>query len=375
MPRTLKVAVIQMDSAPAPTGERLARAEALVAEAASSGAALVALPEFFNTGYAYSEANYARAETLEGPTATALRNWASTHGVHVAGSFMHRDGDEVYNTALLVAPDGRTWRYDKLYPFGWERAYFREGEGITIAETELGKLGMMICWDASHPNLWRRYAGQVEAMLVLSNPPKLSSADAVLPDGRRVNVRDLGALGENIYTEEEYFPGVDMDAQAAWLRVPVIATSGAGQFSTHLPLPLISWGTYFAARPDLWSELKDAAAIRLETGYDKQTKVVAADGEVVARVEADGDGFALAEVALPDAPPVPQAPQPPMQTTPLSYALIDGFASNATVSLYRAGHRRQWGARMAPLDRRTRTLTAGVVAAGVAGWLAGRRRK
>jgi predicted amidohydrolase len=369
MSRTLKIGVVQMDAAPAPLDDRLARAADLVAEAAASGAELIVLPELFNSGYVYDDSNYTRAETYSGPTATWLRGQAESHGVHLAGTFLLLDGDEVYNTALLVAPDGRTWRYDKNYPFLWERAYFREGRGITIANTDLGKLGLMICWDAAHPQMWARYAGQVDAMLILSSPPKLSSADVVFPDGYRQNIRELTP---DWYVEEELFTGVDMNRQAAWLNVPVAATVAGGAFRSRLPQPFPSLLFYILRRPDLWKRILQARKVELETGYDQQTKVITPDGGVATRVTVDGDGVALAEVPLADSPPEPNGPQPKMLTPGIAHLMADTVGPFLLIGRYRRMQRKTHGAHMAPPDGRTRIWTLLVIAAGILGWLAGK---
>jgi hypothetical protein len=374
MPRNLKIAAVQMDAAPSPTSQRLSRAADLVAEAASAGAQLVALPEVFNTGYEYHERNYGLAEPMNGETVTWMRAQAAQHNIHLAGTLMLLDEDEVYNSALLFAPDGRLWRYDKIFPFAWERAYFRDGRDITIADTDLGKLGMMICWDSAHAELWQRYAGKVDAMIVLSSPPKLSSADLVFPDGERVNVKDLGGVWNNVYTDEEYFPGKDMDDHAAWMRVPIVQTVAGGKFRSRLPVPHVSVGAYLGSRNDLWEYLPQAADVLVETGFDRQTKIVDAFGQVIARVQEDGDGFTLAEVMLADETPKPGYPQPKMRTHPAAYFLVDVVSANVMTALYRRGLRRQWGGHMAPLDPRTKIWTGVAVGAFAAGWLLGRKK-
>ncbi len=157
---------------------------------------MVVLPELFNCGYAYSQRNFALAESFADETVTWLRAQAAGHGVHLAASLLLRDGDEVFNAALLFAPDGRWWRYDKQYPYVWERVYFREGHGVTVADTELGRLGLMICWDSAHADVWARYVGQVDALVIMSCPPAYDRLDLVFPDGMRLNTRELNSLSD-----------------------------------------------------------------------------------------------------------------------------------------------------------------------------------
>ena len=141
MPKTIRVATVQMDATPAPLTERLERAETLVFEAAQSEAQLVVLPELFNIGYAYTDRNFESAEPINGKTNAWMKAASARLNIHLAGTFLLLEDGEIYNSMLLFSPSGEMWRYDKNYPWAWERGYFRERRGITVAETELGDLG------------------------------------------------------------------------------------------------------------------------------------------------------------------------------------------------------------------------------------------
>jgi predicted amidohydrolase len=194
MKQKLKVAAIQMDCASAPVTERLSRLAPLIAEAAQADAQLVVLPELFNTGYEFHARNYALAEPLDGETITWMKMQAAQHDIHLAGTLLLLDKTDIYNTASLVAPNGRLWRYDKYYVPLWERAYFRGGHQTIVADTDLGRLGMMICWDQMHPDLWAHYAGNVDAIVIMSCPGDWDTADLVFPDGFRARFMDLQRL-------------------------------------------------------------------------------------------------------------------------------------------------------------------------------------
>lgn len=370
MPHTIKTAAVQMDATPAPLTERLARAADLVAEAASSGAELIVLPELFNCGYHYHDDNFAAAEPMDGPTVTWMRDQAAQQRVHLVGTLLVRDGDDVFNRALLFAPDGRMWRYDKQYPFAWERAYFREGQGITVADTDLGKLGLMICWDSAHTELWDRYAGEVQAMVIPSCPPLVGSLEVVFPDGQRVT-SDVRAISPRSGKESVF--GKDLDRRAAWMGVPVVNTGGSGRFRSHVPAPRISLAGLLVRRPDLWKRIQEAQQVMVETAYYAETKIVSAGGKVVARVERDGDAFTLGTMELPDAPPARQRSRQPRTTLmPAVTFFLDHLATAVVIPTYRAGVRRQFGGHMAPYDVRTLVWAGVATGAAMIGWLLGR---
>src|SRR5512142_796370 len=224
MERRISLATTQLEATPSPLAGRLARAENLVTQAARGGAQLVVLPELFNTGYAYRAENFILAETAEGPTAQWMKEVSARLRIHLAGSLLLRDGQDIYNALLLYAPDGRVWRYDKNYPWGWERAYFREGKAITIAETDLGSIGLLLCWDMAHADLWRQYAGKVDLILACSWPPNFSRPIYHFPDGSPVTGEQMGPVFAGLRQAElKVFVDTPMQ-QSVWLGVPFIGS-------------------------------------------------------------------------------------------------------------------------------------------------------
>ena len=365
--RKLKVAAVQMDATPAPVLDRLARAADLISEAVSSGAQLIVLPELFNTGYEYTDNNYRLPEPMDGQTVTWMKEQTAKHNIHLAGSLLLLDHDEVYNSQLIVAPDGRAWRYDKNYPWGWERAFFREGKGITVADTDIGKFGMMICWDYAHINLWKRYTGKVDAMIITSCPPKMDKFETTLPDGSTI---------PPVFADPNPAPfGDDMNEFTNWLNVPLVNTTSSGQFESTLPIPLISVGSIIAmsGQNDKWTNLINADQAKVTAGYYNETKIVDSNGKVLTRINEDGDRFTIAEVEIADEPPNPRMGNPPKSKFGKpAYFFSDMLIPSIMTWAYRRKYRRELGSHMAPVDSTTKVWSIALVYALVLGWFTGR---
>lgn len=335
MEKQVRLATTQLDVTPAPLDERLARAEALVTRAAQAGAQLVALPELFNTGYAYRPENFARAETITGPTVQWMKAISARLGIHLAGSLLLRDGTEIYNSLLLYAPDGRVWRYDKNYPWGWERAYFRGRRAITIAQTDLGSIGMLLCWDMAHAGLWRQYAGKVDLMLACNCPPNLSRPVYHFPDGSRISGAQMGPVFASL-RDADLRVFTDTPAQqCAWLGVPFIGSTACGTVDTPLPNALGSFLGYLPAAPWLVGHLPKASQMEVSAGVVEAARILARDGRQLAGLcNQQGEAFALAEVALPMERPQPHGLQPKPPVSWLMYFISDGFLTTLSLGTY-----------------------------------------
>lgn len=160
-------AAVQM-SATADKAENLSAAERWTREAAARGARLVVLPEVFTyRGRRGTETTI--AEPIPGPTSERMGSLARELGIHLqAGSIAERiDGDSrCHNTALFFSPAGElVARYRKIHLFDVElpgQVSARESEGrkagetVTVLETELGTIGLSVCYDLRFPELYRR---------------------------------------------------------------------------------------------------------------------------------------------------------------------------------------------------------------------------
>lgn len=317
MGTTLKIAAVQMKSTYGEVEANLAKAERLVGEAARAGAKLVVLPELFNTGYGYTPANYKLTETPEGQTHHWLTRLAAHLDIHLAGSFLLRKRQDVFNTLLLAAPDGKTWEYDKTHPWGWERAYFCPGKGPLIAETKLGKIGMLICYDVAYPDLFAAYAGKIQLLLVSSCPPKVNHMTIHFPDGIDVETVETGPVAKLIQESGDHLFDADLREQVAWMGVPMVNAMSYGNFASSVPRARLSFGISAASNPRLWKLIGKADQATISAEYNQHTQITNNNGDILAGPP-EGDGIAIAEVEIRSDPPLPNSPQPKMRLHPAS---------------------------------------------------------
>jgi deaminated glutathione amidase len=172
------VGAVQMTST-ADRARNVDTALRLVNEAADLGAKLVGLPENFSF-MGPEEQRIAGAETLEGPTLSAVRDLARRRGVFIlAGSISEKVDDprKTANTSALIADDGSLVAvYRKIHLFDVaipDGARYAESEGVVpgdkvvVAPTQLGRIGLTVCYDLRFPELYRRLAGLGAELLTI----------------------------------------------------------------------------------------------------------------------------------------------------------------------------------------------------------------
>lgn len=164
MPPLKKIGLIQM-SCSSDTQDNLAKAAALVRDAARAGANVICLPELFRAQYFCQREDHALfdlAEPIPGPSTEFLSAAAREEKIVLIASLFERRAPGLYhNTAAVLETDGSlAGLYRKMHipddPLYYEKFYFTPGDlGFKAFATSQGNIGTLVCWDQWYPEAAR----------------------------------------------------------------------------------------------------------------------------------------------------------------------------------------------------------------------------
>ncbi len=157
----------------------------LIAEAAKQKADLVVLGETVPTASANVKSLkiHETAEPIPGPSTDYFGELAKQYGLHIVVSLYERDRHLVYNSAVLLGPDGKLiGKYRKVcLPHGEVEKGIAPGHDYPVFDTKFGKVGMMVCYDGFFPEVARELSNrgaEVIAWPVWGCNPQLAKARA-----------------------------------------------------------------------------------------------------------------------------------------------------------------------------------------------------
>jgi N-carbamoylputrescine amidase len=253
--REITVAATQM-ACSWDTHDNLARAEALVRQAAADGANAILLQEFFETPYFCKDQKaelFKLARPFEGhPVIARFSQLARELGVVLPISFFERANNAHYNALAMIDADGEILgRYRKSHipdgPGYQEKFYFNPGDtGFRVFDTHFGRIGTAICWDQWFPEAARAMA--LQGAEVLFYPTAIGSE----PQDPTLDSRGHWQRA--------------MQGHAAANLVPVVASNRIGTEAGET-CTVTFYGRSFVADP--------TGALLAEAGEDRETAVEA----------------------------------------------------------------------------------------------------
>jgi len=176
---TFVLAMIQMQVIPGDKRGNLARACRWLREARHQGATVAVLPEAFTTGWTHPSAQESADAIPGGEAFVALRQAARELDLYVCAGLVERHCKRIYNSAVLISPTGRLLiHHRKINELEIAHDVYALGDRLQVADTPLGRFGLMICADGFAPGLAiSRCLGMMGAQIILSPCAWAVSAD------------------------------------------------------------------------------------------------------------------------------------------------------------------------------------------------------
>ena len=165
----LTFSLAQMRLTAGDSRRNITQAEKHVLEASQRKSHVVVLPELWSTGMALENARQEATEINKGLFAQ-LSTWATQYRICITGSILEKRGLEVSNSAPFFANNGRMMGiYRKIHLFGLmnEDKYLQPGNSPVSLDLPWGVTSLAICYDLRFPELFRKYALQDGAKIVI----------------------------------------------------------------------------------------------------------------------------------------------------------------------------------------------------------------
>ncbi|GHB87017.1 carbon-nitrogen hydrolase family protein [Persicitalea jodogahamensis] len=216
-----------------------------IKEAADKGAKLICLPEVLTKKFT-DLPNDQVAEPIPGGAATnAFQELARQNNMYIVAGMVEGDRDTLYNTAILVGPEGFIGKYRKVVLTLAEAnaSGLTPGTDYPVFDTKIGKIGMMICYDLYFPEVARqlsRNGAEIIAMPIAGGNPVLAQARAI----------------EN----QVYLVTSTYDVRGPWIKTAIFDYDGQMLDQTDKPGTLAIAEVEISELPRYWGHLGDLKA-------------------------------------------------------------------------------------------------------------------
>ena len=281
---TVRVAAVQATPVILDADATIDKAIDLLGEAAAGGASLVVFPECFVSLYPSGvwaaqmatwidgagelwERMWASSVDVDGPLVDRLVKACADHGVHLAIGVNEREDRRpgtLYNSLLLLGPEGLLHRHRKLMPTMHERVFHGVGAGNDLGVTELpgiGRVGGLICWENRMPLArWQVYQGGPQIWVA----PTADDSESWIASMRHIAI-EAGAF---VVSAPQHIPRSAFPSDFPLEIPPEAEVLGRGGACVVSPIGEVIAGPLYDGEGIVYADCDLSAALRAKRYFD-----------------------------------------------------------------------------------------------------------
>jgi predicted amidohydrolase len=175
--QSIRVAAVSMNSELGKPGQALCAIAGWCARAKADGAELVLFPELVVPGHCTPN-TWEIAEAIpDGQSAQTLVSLAKQHGLFLSAGLAEKERDIVYNTQVLVGPQGYIGKQRKIHLSRDEVLHYKGGKELPVFDLGKCRVGIVICYDNMFPELARILALRGADVLLMPHAARIKMWD------------------------------------------------------------------------------------------------------------------------------------------------------------------------------------------------------
>lgn len=215
----MKSAYIQFQPTLYNIQENIQKIDVLIDQAQSAD--LIVLPELASTGYNFKDYNSAKncaEEIQKSQFVEFLIAKAKQHNSYLVAGINELLNDELYNSSVLVGPNGFIGKYQKIHLYFNEKDLFKTGNaGLNVYDIGCAKIGMLICYDYLFPEIWRILALKGAEIichpsnLLTTNAQKTIPAQAFMNKYFIITANRIGTEGDFVFNGNSFITDPNAD--------------------------------------------------------------------------------------------------------------------------------------------------------------------
>jgi predicted amidohydrolase len=290
--KSFKAAVVQTIAEIGNLDHNIGLLQKYTQEASRQGAELVVFPECMNTGYLFDSADHCAslAETITGRYVKAMAELCQKYDIFIASGFTEKDETtgKIYNSALLLDKSGNLiLHYQKQFLATHDFNWFEVGiKGSPVIDTEIGRIGLLICFDGRIPEIARCLALEgADIILDMANFFAMDQADMWVPARAFENGVWIVAATKAGVERSIYYPGGSMIVAPTGQVAARIPQDLHGVVTSQITIQAASRKKLAGRRPELYQRLVTPFDGTPVAAYLKQSIVPELETTKVAAVQ------------------------------------------------------------------------------------------